>query len=127
MAKHAKLSEAEMEVMQAVWQQNTPTTVTQLLAIFEEEKQWKTSTLSTLLARLIEKGFLRKEMQGKVNFYHIVITYPMYQQQETRSLLTNVFGGSVPNLMAALVEETLTPQDVQELTQWLHAKAGKHE
>ena len=125
MEKLLRLSDAEMDVMQAVWGLANPVTVAQLLSIFEAEKQWKTSTLSTLLARLIEKGFLRKEMQGKVNYYHQVVTYPMYQKNETKSLLANVFKGNVKNLMAALVEDELSAADFDELQEWLRQRSSQ--
>ncbi|MCL2187351.1 MAG: BlaI/MecI/CopY family transcriptional regulator [Defluviitaleaceae bacterium] len=125
MAKFIKLTEAELDVMQVVWGLATPVTVAQLLSIFAAEKQWKTSTLSTLLARLIDKGFVKKEMQGKVNFYHAIVSHAMYQKNETKSLLANVFNGSIKNLMAALADESLTPAEADELTKWLHERADK--
>ena len=120
-----RLSETEMEVMQTIWELPAPVTVAQILAIFEESKGWKTSTLSTILARLIEKGFLTKEMKGKVNYYNTSLTLQEYQNHEAGSLLTNLYGGNVKNLIAALIDSSgISQKDVEDLKQWFNTKAG---
>jgi len=125
MKKIGRLSETEMEVMQTIWELATPVTVAQLLSIFKEDKGWKTSTLSTILARLIEKGFLSKEMKGKVNYYDITLTLQEYQKHETQNLLTNLYSGNVKTFVAALVDdETVTQDDIEDLKQWFQDKAG---
>ena len=125
MNKPGRLSETEMEVMQTIWELATPVTVAQLLAIFEESKHWKTSTLSTILARLIDKGFLTKEMKGKVNFYDINLTLKEYQKYEAQSLLATLYGGSVKSFVAALVDDEIVSRaDIDDLRQWFQDKAG---
>ena len=125
MQKLGRLSETEMEVMQAIWEQATPITVAKLLSNFEETKGWKTSTLSTLLARLIDKGFLTKIMQAGVNYYNPQATLYDYQKSETRSLLTTLYGGNVKNYVAALVDdEGVTQEDIEDLKQWFQSITG---
>ena len=120
-----RLSETEAEVMQTIWELATPVTVAQILAIFEERKGWKTSTLSTILSRLIDKGFLAKEMKGKVNYYKSELTLQDYQKHETQSLLSNLYGGNVKNFVAALVDDDKVSQDdINELKQWFDERAG---
>ena len=125
MKKIGRLSETEMQVMQTIWELATPVTVAQLLDIFNESKSWKTSTLSTILARLIEKGFLTKQMKGKVNFYDVSVTLENYQKYEIQNLLTNSFGGNIKNFVAALVDDnSVTKEDIDDLKQWFQNKAG---
>ena len=119
MSTLGRLSEAETEVMQAIWELAGPVTVAQLLVIFDERKQWKTSTLSTILSRLIDKGFLTKSMKGKVNFYEVVLTFQEYQKRETQNLLTNLYSGNVKSFVAALVDdEIVSREDIDELKRW---------
>jgi len=123
-----RLSETEMEVMQTIWELATPVTVAQILAIFEESKAWKTSTLSTILSRLIDKGFLAKEMKGKVNFYSTNLTLQEYQKHETQNLLSNLYGGNVKTFVASLVDdEAITQEDIEDLSQWFQRKAGDNQ
>jgi len=122
MKKLGKLSEAEMEVMQAIWEQAAPITVAKLLSNFEEKKGWKTSTLSTILSRLIDKGFLTKTMKVGVNHYSTKATLYDYQKSEARSLLTTLYGGNVKNCVAALVDdEGVTEKDIEDLKQWFQS------
>ena len=119
MKQLGRLSDVEMEVMQVIWGLATPVTVAQLLKIFEDKKGWKTSTISTMLERIISKGFLRKEMKGKANYYSIVATLTDYQRQEGRNIISSLYGGSVKNFVAALVEDdNITAADVEELREW---------
>ena len=125
MKKLGRLSETEMEVMQTIWEIAAPITVARLLAIFDERKGWKTSTLSTILSRLIDKGFLTKEMKAGVNYYDTDVTLYDYQKSETRSLLTTLYGGNVKNYVAALVDdEGVTPKDIEDLKQWFQSMTG---
>ena len=128
MKKLGRLSDVEMEVMQTIWGLSTPVTVAQLVGIYKETKGWKTSTLSTLLERIISKGFLRKEMKGKVNYYSIVATLEDYQKQEGRNILSALYDGSIKNFMAALVEGgSITDTEVRELQEWFQESINKED
>ncbi|HZG82877.1 MAG TPA: BlaI/MecI/CopY family transcriptional regulator, partial [Brevibacillus sp.] len=93
-----------MEVMEVIWGVAAPVTVAQLLDIFKS-KGWKTSTLSTILKRLIEKGYLTKSMIGKVNYYDPVLTLDEYKKHETQSFLSRLYNGKVKNFIASLVDD----------------------
>lgn len=125
MRKLGKLSETEMEIMKIIWELETPITVSRLLAIFEKSKNWKTSTLSTILSRLIDKGFLSKKMKGNVNFYNVESTLHEYQKQEAQNLLSILYDGNVKNFVATLVDdETISHEDIEELKKWFQNKVG---
>lgn len=120
-----KLSETEMEVMEVIWDLATPVTVKQLLDIFDS-KDWKTSTVSTILKRLIDKGFLTKSMNGKVNFYEPALTWSEYKKYETQTFLHRLYNGKVKNFIAALVDNNeLSQDDIAELKEWFVRKDGK--
>jgi len=126
MDKLGRLSDVEMELMQTIWGLAVPVTVTQLLTIFENSKGWKNSTISTMLERIISKGFLRKEMKGKANYYSIAASLEDYQKQEGRNIISSLYGGSVKNFMAALVEDgSMTETDVRELQEWFASSISK--
>jgi len=126
MNKLGRLSDVEMELMQTIWGLAAPVTVAQLLVIFEASKGWKNPTISTMLERIITKGFLRKEMKGKANYYSIVATLEDYQKQAGRSIISSLYGGSIKNFMAALAEDGgMTDTDVRELQEWFASSIGK--
>jgi len=125
MEKLGRLSETEMEIMEVIWKVAGPVTVAQLLEAFEN-KGWKTSTLSTLLKRLIEKGFLTKSMSGKANYYEPTLTWQEYQKHENQTFLGRLYKGKVKNFFAALVDgDELNASDIKELKEWFQRTEGK--
>lgn len=125
MKKLGRLSETELEVMEVIWELAAPVTVAQLLDRFDS-KDWKTSTVSTLLKRLIDKGFLTKSMNGKVNFYEPALTWSEYKKYETETFLHRLYNGKVKNFIAALVDnDELSQDDISELKEWFSRKDGK--
>lgn len=120
-----KLSETEMEVIKQIWELGNPVTVSQLMELFNN-KDWKTSTMSTILKRLIEKGFLTKMMKGKVNYYNTTLTLDEYKKYETKTLLNRLYNGNVKNFIAAMVDdEGFNKKDIDELKNWFLDKAGE--
>ena len=125
MKELGKLSETEMEVMEEIWKVEDSVTVAQLMDIFRD-KHWKTSTLSTILKRLIEKGYLTKSMRGRVNFYYNALTLDEYKKHEAKTLLNRLYNGSIKNFIAAVVDDDgLSKDDIDELKNWFLDKDGE--
>lgn len=56
------LSLTESQIMEKLWMQTEPIKQTALLAMFNEEgKEWGRQTLNTLLIRLENRGFVKRE------------------------------------------------------------------
>ncbi len=114
-----KMSESEMEVMEAVWAFDGPVTSAQVQERLSA-RGWKPTTVLTFLSRLTEKGLLAREKNGKLNHYVPLLTSSEYKEWETRSFLNEVHGGSLRSFFAALSGgEKLTEADVEELKHWL--------
>lgn len=47
-------------------------------------KQWKPQTVSTFLAHLVQKGYLRHYRQGRTFLYQILVPFEAYRAQITR-------------------------------------------
>ena len=60
-----RLPDAELEVMQALWASDTPTSRAQLEEHLTQTHPMATTTLLTLLSRLNEKGFVRVDKEGR--------------------------------------------------------------
>lgn len=119
-----RLSETELEVMEVIWKLPAPVTVAQLLDVFKS-KGWKTPTVSTILKRLIDKGFLTKSLSGKVNLYYPALTWREYKRHETRKVLRRLYDGSVKNLVASLVDSAdLSREEIKELREWFARQEG---
>ena len=119
MKQAQKISDAEMEVMRAIWKAGEPVTSGQVQEALAD-KGWKTTTVCTFLARLTAKGLLKTEKAGRGYRYAPQMTEKEYRELETREFLKEVHGGSLKSFFAVLSGgEELTADDIQELKDWL--------
>ncbi len=61
--KAFEISEAELEVMKALWKMKAPAAL-QGVCDTLVNKEWKYTTISTLLGRLVEKGAVAYDKKG---------------------------------------------------------------
>ena len=118
-----RLPDAELDVMQALWQAGRPTRPSQLLEALRDKRDWSLSTLQVLLTRLHEKGFVTLTCEKRFHYYAPAVGEAEYRVGETRSFLERRHGGSVKSLMAALVEcRGITADDLDEIAHMLDRK-----
>ena len=122
MPKIKRLPDAELEIMNALWDAAAPLTAAELetaLPALPGPPRART-TLLTLLARLEEKGCVTREKQGRGYLYTATLTRSEYLPAESKSAWHRLFGGSPRSFVAALAEtDTLTDADIDELTAYL--------
>ena len=112
-----RLPDAELEVMQALWRQEKyPVSSAGELMAELSGRHWQTATLLKLLSRLEERGFVGREKAGRANLYHPLVSRQDYLALESRSFLERLHGGSLPSLVAALVDSrAVGREDLAEL------------
>lgn len=109
------VTESEYEVMKVLWSENKKFTLAQVIAALEY-KDWKRTTIATLLARLADKGAISYDRKGKSHHYYAVLKQDEYNVRETKSFLKKVYNGSVKSLVASLYEnEELSKEDIDGL------------
>lgn len=69
------LTEGETVVMKAVWDCQKEPTLSDVLEIVTSkyEKDWKPQTVSTFLAKLCRKNYIKLHRNGKVYTYEIIV------------------------------------------------------
>ncbi len=110
-----KLPDAELEVMQAVWECTPPVSRTDIEAILQESHPMAPTTLLTLLTRLAEKGFLRIEKTGRRSQYIPLVKKDRYLAEQSRRFLDKLCGGSLSAFATALCDSGLTREEIDEL------------
>lgn len=109
------ISEAESRVMEVLWNQ-APQGSENLATALHGNTGWHENTVRTLLNRLIRKGAVRAEREGRRYLYSPVLKREQWQSHESRSLLDRVFGGKIaPLLVHFSRNEKLSAKDVAEL------------
>ena len=120
-----RLPDAELEVMQALWAQKTYPAASGELMEALAGKRWRMPTLLKLLSRLEERGFVRRDKDGRSNRYTPLVRREDYLAAESREFLQKLHGGSLPSLMAALVESrAVSAEDLAELEEILKGGGG---
>lgn len=109
------IGDAELEIMKVLWKAGEPVS-TQYINDAVEEKSWKRTTISTFLARLVQKGAVTSEKRGKLYYYAPLISKGEYRREQTKSLIKSLYNGSVRELAVSLFEEErLSDEDIREL------------
>ena len=114
-----RLPDAELEVMQAIWQCEAPVSRAEMETILKDSHPMALTTLLTLLTRLAEKGFLQIEKEGRRSNYTPLISREEYLAQQSRSFVEKVCGGSMSAFAAALCDSGLSKEDLAELRELL--------
>jgi len=116
-----RISGAEHEIMEVLWRES-PLTANDVAARVPAEKAWNIRTVKTLLGRLLAKGILAHEEEGRRYLYRPAVVREDYVARESRALLDRLFGGSVSPLVAHLAErDDLSASDIAEIEALLKA------
>ena len=122
-----KLSDAELDVMLAVWQNRPPVLRSELEEQLKSHN-WADTTVLTLLSKLVEKGYLSLERQGRRNLYTPLVSERDYRRWANRSFLGKMYQSSLRRMVASLVESSdLTDRDLQELEEFITEQRAARE
>ena len=120
-----KLSGAEYEIMECVWDLQRAVTSADILREVGAARGWKQPTVLTFLSRLVEKGLLATEKNGKVRSYTAAVSREAYKSAETRAFLARLYDGSVRNLVACMADGNgISDEELRGLRAWLKEREG---
>ena len=125
MTKPPRISESEWELMKICWGRS-PITAQEIIDALIARDEWHPKTVKTLLNRLVKKGALGFQKEGRAYLYHPLVAERDCVSAESESFLRRVFGGSLKPMLAHFVESrALAPEEIAELKQLLKGKAKK--
>lgn len=111
----ALLTEAELELMQLIWDQESAT-VKELLTELPKERRLAYTTVSTICRILEQKGFLKAVREGRSHRYVPKLSKPEYERIHLRHTVGTVFSGQAKTLIRCLVDDGgLSDSDIAEL------------
>lgn len=123
MAQIPQISDAEWEVMKAVWDAG-PLTAGDVVERVAAEHDWKPRTIKTLLNRLVQKGAVGVEIDGRRYLYRAKVSRDAVVKRETRSFLSRVFNGAAaPAIVHFLEQGRLTPDEIRQLRETLERES----
>ena len=120
MKKLPEVSEAEMEVLQALWRDG-PGTVREVGGRLKtRRRRWAYTTVQTLLNRLEAKGYVVADKRGLAHVYRAAQGRERFLSQRLRDLSERLCDGETSPLVAALVTgRNFTPEDIKHFRKLL--------
>jgi predicted transcriptional regulator len=116
-----RISEAEHAVMEVLWR-DSPLGAAEVAERVDPARGWSTRTVKTMLSRLLAKGAIVHEEEGRRYLYRPAVSRDEFVSRESRRLLDRMFGGRVTPLVAHLAEQNrLSPADIEEIEALLKA------
>lgn len=110
-----KISDAELDVMGVVWK-SPGLAASDVHSALGAERDWTSRTVKTLLARLVEKGVLRTEEDGRRYLYYPLVEEGAYKARAAGKFVDQVFSGRAAPLVAHLADARgLTAEDIADL------------
>lgn len=109
-----QLSKSEEQLMQYLWKQEKAF-MKDLLNEFPEPKP-ATTTVATLLKRMIDKGFVAYTLFGKSREYYPIVKKTDYFSKHVNGLIKNFFNDSASQFASFFTKETnLTTEELEAL------------
>ena len=110
-----RISDSELHLLQLLWE-DSPQAAADLAARVKGHRGWSLNTVKTLLSRLVAKGAIGAEAEGRRFVYRPLVEREAVAGPQAGRLLDRLFGGRVSPLVAQLAEQRLIePDDLAEL------------
>lgn len=120
------ISDAEYQVMKVIWAAGAPISTNEVVDKLEKTTAWKPKTIQTLLSRLVKKGALNYEKDGRVFVYTPLIQESEILEMESDTFLNRFYDGTVNSMIVKLLErDKLSENDMNELKRILEEKLSE--
>ena len=97
-----RISEAELSVMEALWESGVAMTAKDLQTTMKERRGWERTTVRSLLTRLQEKGSITVDKNADVATYAPAFTKEEYGWDLAEVLVDRMYDGNAQALVATL-------------------------
>jgi predicted transcriptional regulator len=127
--KSLNLTEAELRLMDVVWEKGSAT-VQEVADSLPRELGLAYNTVLTTLRILEEKGYLRhkKAKEGRAFIYRAAVSREQASRSAVQSLLSRFFGNSAEALVLNLLDdEKLEPAEVKRIQGLLKSRSTTEE
>ena len=113
---------AEWEVMRVVWA-NDRVTSKKVISVLQEKMDWTQSTIKTILGRLVGKGVLNTEHEGRKFIYTANIEETEAVRDYTEDIFNRICNKKVGNVIGSIIKDhVLSFDDIDRLEKILEMK-----
>lgn len=115
MPKPPPITEAEWSIMDALWAES-PRSAQEVHEALDPRRDWTLGTVKTLLARLLKKGAVRHDKEGKRFLYRPAVTRQACVRAAGKDLMKRAGREAESPLLAYFLKESRIGKDeIQEL------------
>jgi BlaI family penicillinase repressor len=115
-----KLTQKEEEVMQALWSLEKAF-VKEIVPELQGSNHY--NTVSTIVRKLEEKGYVAHEAFGKTHRYFPVIEKEAYRNKFVNNAMTSYFNDSYKNMVSFFAkEEKISATELREILEMIESK-----
>jgi predicted transcriptional regulator len=107
-------TEAELEILQTLWQSG-PCTVKQVHDILKERREVGYTTILKQLQIMLEKGLVQRDESNRVHLYTSSISERNTKEKLVQKFVTNTFRGSTHQLLLQVLGNS--PASASELAE----------
>lgn len=104
------ISDSEWEVMRIVWTLDTAYSA-DIISQLQAKKDWSESTIKTLIRRLVQKGFLKTDQDGRRLIYSPSVSQAEMMYQETKELLNRMCDMHKGEVLIKLLKDSPVSKD----------------
>lgn len=114
--QQSRLANAELAVMDLLWHEDRLTARQIRERLYPDATKAQHGTVQSLLQRLEDKGFVKRDRHLPVHFFSAVLDRQTYACNELESLAAKLTGGSLAPLITYLVEgEKMSREEIEQL------------
>ena len=126
--KLPKIPDAQLEVLEALWQVGKGTVREVLTQLQWTGREWSYATVSTLLQRLEQKGLVASDRSGFAHVYRAAVSRPAVVDRRLQHLIEKVYHGEPGLLVVHLLKShKLSREHKHEVQQILQQLVEGHE
>jgi predicted transcriptional regulator len=93
------ISDAESEVMEVLWTRS-PQDADEIHRLLADRRDWQLATVKTLVNRLLHKGAIEAERDGRRYLYRPVLQREAWLREQSMGLLDRLFDGRLSPLVS---------------------------
>lgn len=112
--KSITLTEAELRLMKILWKRGE-SGVSDLVAAMPEGEPLAYNSVLTTVRILEQKGYVEHRQEGRAFLYWPCVAEHEASRSEVRHVLNRFFGNSRERLLLSLLDEEISPAELQRL------------
>jgi len=120
--KSITLTEAELRLMKILWKRGE-SGVSDLVAAMPEGEALAYNSVLTTVRILEQKGYVEHRQEGRAFVYRPCVAEQEASRSEVRHVLNRFFGNSRERLLLSLLDEEISPAELQRLKDTINEAA----